>query len=82
MHSQARLESYETLPFILRTRNMSLFPSCDVSQSSHGDLMTQEFCDTALLITICDFKKASQMWAEVAARGCRGRRLQGPGFHF
>lgn len=50
-------ESKEILHLILRTRNTSIFPSCDMSQSRHGYLMTQEFCYMAVVITTCDFKK-------------------------
>lgn len=49
------------LHLTLRNRNTSLFSSCDMSQSSHGYLMTQEFCYTALVTTTCDFQRLTSV---------------------
>lgn len=35
-----------------------------MSQNSHGYLMTQEFCYTALVITACDFKRFKNVWGK------------------
>lgn len=39
---------------------MSIFPSWGMSQSSHSDLMTQAFCDMALVMTTGDFKRLTK----------------------